>query len=104
MVSLKDLRANSSRMVREMEHVAQTCRPPIVDHRAHRIVDGHQLIDAGAAAITSAAFGARSVNDGSSGIVRHVQQTPFVFAGRCRHTGVGIQHAHQALRNDADQA
>ena len=76
----------------------------VVNHRAHRVVDHHQLVDAGAALEALIGVRAGPIQRRGRRAVRHVQQAPLVFAGDIRLLGFRVQHAHQALRENADQA
>ncbi len=74
----------------------------VVDHRAHRVVDLHELVDARAALI-ALLVGRSSVERRRSRGV-DVQQPALVLARAVRHARRRVEHAHEPLRQHADQA
>ena len=75
----------------------------VVDHRAHRVVDDDQLVDAGAASKAAAVTGGGTVERGRRCRI-DLQSTAFVLPRGIGHLGIVVEYAYQALGKDADQA
>src|SRR6185436_12150192 len=76
----------------------------VVNHRTHRVIDHHQLVNAGAASEALIAVGAGAIERRGWRRSRQIQQAPLVLAGDIGFLAVRVQHAHQALSENADQA
>src|ERR1700730_1268101 len=79
-------------------------RGAVVDHGAHGVVGHDQLVDARAAAIAAGGVTSRSIQRGGGLVCLQVEEAPLVLARLERLLAVRAQHAHQALRQYADQA
>ncbi len=74
----------------------------VVNHRAHRVVDLDELVDAGAARV-AVIVGRRAVERRRVRRV-DVQKPAFVLARAIRNAQGGVDYPHEALREHADQA
>src|SRR5437588_995892 len=77
---------------------------PVMNHGAHRVVDDDELVDTRAPTITAGSVAAGPVEHGRGLISRHIEQTPLILSCLERLFALGVEHAHQALREHADQA
>ena len=75
-----------------------------MNHGAHVIVHGDELVDARASAVAAAGIGARPVQGHRAVLRVQIEEATLVFARVEGLAGLRVQDAHQALGQHADEA
>src|SRR5688572_14419776 len=64
---------------------------PVMNHRAHGVVDEHELVDSGASFESLARVGAWTIESRGLHVLRHVEQPALVVASHVRFLGFRIE-------------